>query len=161
MAIFSERLKKLREDKGLSQRELARLIGFAPSTIAMYETDKRTPDPETLQRLADFFGCSVDYLLGRIDNPKGNFASIPIEQILPQAMPLDKTRLRPVPIFGVIQAGKPVFANQELLGYDYLPEDEVKNGDYFYLAVQGDSMIDARISEGDLVLVRRVSIPHR
>ncbi|MEW8957827.1 MAG: helix-turn-helix transcriptional regulator [Moorella sp. (in: firmicutes)] len=69
MAIFPERLKKLREDKGLSQREIARLLGFAPSTIAMYETNKRTPDPETLQKLADFFGVSVDYLLGRTDDP--------------------------------------------------------------------------------------------
>lgn len=155
MTIFPERLKKLREDRGLSQRELARLIGFAPSTIAMYETDKRNPDPETLQKLADFFGCSVDYLLGRVDNPKGNLSSIPIEKLLPQAIPLDKTKLRPIPIYGVIRAGEPILANHELLGYDYLPEDEVKNGDYFYLVVKGDSMIDARISEGDLVLVRR------
>lgn len=65
MGYLGERLAHLRKEKGLSQAELARLLGLGQSTIAMYEKNRRTPDPATLERLADFFHVSVDYLLGR------------------------------------------------------------------------------------------------
>lgn len=63
--MISKRLKSLREDKDMSQKDLANAIGVSPSTIGMYESDKRTPDSEMLNRIADFFQVSVDYLLGR------------------------------------------------------------------------------------------------
>ncbi|SHJ33040.1 helix-turn-helix transcriptional regulator, partial [Desulfofundulus thermosubterraneus] len=67
--LFGERLAFLRQQKGLSQAELARLLGVGQSTIAMYEKNKRLPDYQFLIRLADFFGVSTDYLLGRVDQP--------------------------------------------------------------------------------------------
>ena len=63
--LLPERLKRLREAKGLSQYDLAKALGYSRGQIGNYEQGTRRPDPETLQRLADFFGCSVDYLLGR------------------------------------------------------------------------------------------------
>jgi transcriptional regulator with XRE-family HTH domain len=68
--MISKRLKSLREDKDMSQKDLAGAIGVSPSTIGMYESNKRTPDSEMLNRLADFFDVSVDYLLGRTDKQK-------------------------------------------------------------------------------------------
>ena len=65
--MFKNRLKELRGEKGLTQRELADLINLSSSTIAMYETGQRMPDPEILQKLADVFGVTTDYLLGRTD----------------------------------------------------------------------------------------------
>lgn len=65
--LINARIKLLREEKGLTQRDLARLLKLSPSTIAMYETDRRMPDPDTLRKIADFFDVSVDYLLGRTD----------------------------------------------------------------------------------------------
>lgn len=67
MQPLGERLAALRKEKGLSQAELAKLLNMGQSTIAMYERNRRTPDPTTLKRLADFFNVSVDYLLGRTD----------------------------------------------------------------------------------------------
>lgn len=67
--MLKERLKELRSEKQITQRELANLLRLSPSTIAMYETGQRMPDPEILQRIADFFGVSTDYLLGRTDIP--------------------------------------------------------------------------------------------
>ncbi|WKV09417.1 helix-turn-helix domain-containing protein [Thermoanaerobacterium sp. CMT5567-10] len=64
---FANRLKSLREEKKLSQEELSQLINISRSTLSMYEINKRQPDPETLQKIADFFDVSVDYLLGRTD----------------------------------------------------------------------------------------------
>ncbi|AKL94981.1 putative phage repressor [Clostridium aceticum] len=65
-------LKKLRQEKDLTQRELAKLLSLSPSTVAMYETGQRKPDSDTLKVLADFFNVTIDYLLGRSDikNPK-------------------------------------------------------------------------------------------
>jgi transcriptional regulator with XRE-family HTH domain len=72
MSTFGERLKLLREEKGLSQVELAKLYNLSQSTIAYYETNSKQPSNETLQNLADFFQTTIDYLLGRseIRNPE-------------------------------------------------------------------------------------------
>lgn len=67
--MISKRLKTLREDKDLSQKDLASFLGVSPSTIGMYESDKRTPDSEMLKRIADYFNVSLDYLLGRTNIP--------------------------------------------------------------------------------------------
>ena len=65
--MLSERLKKLRELKKITQQEMADQLGIARGTYAHYEIDRREPDNSTLSRLADFFGVSTDYLLGRSD----------------------------------------------------------------------------------------------
>ncbi|UFJ41414.1 helix-turn-helix domain-containing protein [Brevibacillus humidisoli] len=67
---FGTRLKHLRHQLGLSQQDLANRIGLNRSTYARYETDDNQADYETLQKLADFFGTSIDYLLGRTDQSK-------------------------------------------------------------------------------------------
>jgi transcriptional regulator with XRE-family HTH domain len=72
---FGNILKLLRNNKGLSQRQLAKKLNVAPSTLAMYELNKREPDYETLGKIADFFDVNTDYLLGRSANP------YPIEKI--------------------------------------------------------------------------------
>ena len=59
-----KRLRELRKAKGLSMKELGKMFGLAESTISLYESGKRQPDKDTLVRLANFFGVSVDYLLG-------------------------------------------------------------------------------------------------
>lgn len=64
---FGNILKQLRIENNLNQKELADKIGISRSSIAMYETDQRTPDYETINALSDFFNVSSDYLLGRTD----------------------------------------------------------------------------------------------
>ena len=64
MMSLGKRIKKLREEKGLSQREMAKLLSMGSSTIAMYETDKRNPDYDTLKIFSEFFNVTTDYLLG-------------------------------------------------------------------------------------------------
>lgn len=62
------RLKELRQSMNLRQEQLARLIGVERSTISSYESNMRQPSLETLSRIADVFGVSTDYLLGRTDH---------------------------------------------------------------------------------------------
>lgn len=73
--MIGKRLKELREEKGLSQEKLSREILVGCSTIGMYETDRRDPNYEITIKIADFFGVSIDYLLGRtnIKNPVNNY----------------------------------------------------------------------------------------
>lgn len=66
MSVLGERLRTLREGKGLSQIDVGRLLGMTSATISAYELGKREPDPSTLKKLADVYSVSVDYLLGRI-----------------------------------------------------------------------------------------------
>lgn len=68
--MFPERLKLLRKSKGLSQPAFAEAFNIASGTISMWETGRRSPDLDTIQRLAQFFDVSVDYLLGRDDDPQ-------------------------------------------------------------------------------------------
>ncbi len=72
-------LKSIREKKGVSQFEIAKYLGVVRSTICQYENGKRKPDPETLIKLANFFGVSTDYLLGRSDD----FGNVTINGIAP------------------------------------------------------------------------------
>lgn len=64
---FGERLKLLRLEEGLTQIELGKQFNLGKTAISLYENNERFPDKETLDKMADFFGCSVDYLLGRTD----------------------------------------------------------------------------------------------
>lgn len=57
-------LRKLREDKGLSREEFSNKIGVASSTISAYENGLREPSDEMKVKIANFFGVTVDYLLG-------------------------------------------------------------------------------------------------
>ena len=65
MVYFSHSLKQLRKDKHLTQVQVAERIGVTASMVSSYETDIRLPSYEVMLRIADIFGVSVDYLLGR------------------------------------------------------------------------------------------------
>jgi len=67
--MIGERLKKLRQERGILQRQLAEMLKITQQTISLYESNKREPDAETLSKIADFFGVTIDYLLGRTDTP--------------------------------------------------------------------------------------------
>lgn len=67
MALFCERLKLLRKERGLKQREMAEQFGLALSSYQCYEYAQRFPDFHGLIAIADFFDVSLDYLVGRSD----------------------------------------------------------------------------------------------
>jgi transcriptional regulator with XRE-family HTH domain len=67
---FGERLRKAREDKGLSQSELADKAGFQPSAIAHFESGRRSPSFDNLRRIADALALTIDFLLGRETEPR-------------------------------------------------------------------------------------------
>lgn len=67
---FYPRIRELREDHDFTQKKLGEAINLPQRTYAYYESGQRMVPPEVLCALADFYDVSVDYLLGRTDNPK-------------------------------------------------------------------------------------------
>jgi transcriptional regulator with XRE-family HTH domain len=74
--IFSERLRQLRLESGLTLSQLAERIGVIKQSVGHYETGHSLPSLPVLVRLADVFGCSLDHLVGR-DSPPPSVRSGP------------------------------------------------------------------------------------
>lgn len=66
--MLSNRLKQLRHENNLLQKEVAQKLKITTSAYGFYEQGKRTPDADTLNKIADYFNVSVDYLLGRTND---------------------------------------------------------------------------------------------
>ncbi len=141
---FSENLKMLRKYKNLSQDKLAEELNLSRSLIGMWESGQRKPSYETLELIADFFNVRLDDLSGRNVN-NGNKLN-KISNILPLPQTNKKPRL------GVIACGEPILAEENIDDYDEVPED-IKCD--FTLLCKGDSMINARINDGDIVYIRQ------
>lgn len=67
MEIFSERLKELREEKGLSQSQLSKETGLSQAGISLWEDGLRVPNAQVIILLAQYFKVTSDYLLGLSD----------------------------------------------------------------------------------------------
>ena len=69
---MNNRLRELRKKKGYTQLALQMKTGIEQALLSKFETGERVPPTETLIRLADFYGVSIDYILCRTENPKIN-----------------------------------------------------------------------------------------
>lgn len=72
MSSLGERIKSRRKELGLTQKELGAKILLTEFNISKYERDYSKPDIDTLSKLSEALDCSVDYLVGKIDNPNSN-----------------------------------------------------------------------------------------
>jgi|SRR5690606_24498095 len=81
MAI-GDRLRSLREQKGMSREQVADKLGLSYWAVAKYEGNKRNPDPEIIKKYADFFDISVDYIYEREAKAKYNAQNINLKEIL-------------------------------------------------------------------------------
>jgi repressor LexA len=142
MATFGERFRELRKAMGLKQKELATKLSMAESTISMYEMEKREPDYETLEMIADFFNVDINYLIGRTDKT----TYIPSIQ--------SRFIVRKVPVFGRIPAGTPFEAIEDICGEVEVPTKYVNTEDLFGLLVVGDSM-NRVIPDGYIALLQK------
>jgi len=140
------RIKELRIEKGLTQAQLAQTIGVAQNTLSNWENGNRQPDKDNLLKMADLFGVSVDYLLGRDAGPAAPPKSREFE-ILPYLPETGALR----PLVGSVRAG---WDGSILAEYEgEMLVTGVKNPEeYVWMRVKGDSM-EPRMYEGDYVLV--------
>lgn len=148
MSKFSERLKMLRNLKSISQQKLADYMGVSKSSINMYERGEREPNLELLEAFADFFNVDLNYLLGQSDVANSVLTSTPILSYS-NVFPIDAKKL---PMLGKIACGEPIYASEDK--ESYVVAGTNLHAD-FCLKAQGDSMINARIHDGDIVFIRR------
>lgn len=148
MSNFETVLKALRISSGMTQGDLAKQLKVSRSTIGMYESGQRNPDPNTLEAIADIFNVDVDYLLGRtskttvLPQTAARLSSLPPNIITPSAYP--------VPILGTICAGDGIVMEESYKGTFYV--DKSIKADYC-LFVKGDSMTGANIYDGDVAFL--------
>ena len=102
------RLKELRKSRNLTQAELAKILGIAQPTLSGWENDKFQIDDDIKTKIADYFGVTVDYLLGREDITKlSNYLGPVIET-------------KKIPIIGTVKCGPNGLAFEDIDGYVYV-----------------------------------------
>lgn len=176
---FAKRLRFLRKQKGMTQKDIAKIVGTTDNAIGNYERGSRMPDAEMLIKIANIFKVNIDFLLGNTDNPyalkyaidkeKNPITSellkrlstenraIVIENLKDAAFASNAAPAEMVmlPILGEIRAGKPLFAEEHIKGKMPFPKEMLTSGyEHFLLKVDGDSMIGDGIEPNDIVLIR-------
>ena len=133
---LGSRIKALREQARLSQKEFAAKLNIANNTLSMYESDMRVPNDKIKSQIADYFGVTVDYLLGRAPIKTGG----DIVQI---------------PVLGSIPAGIPLEAIENIVDWEDIPKAMCSGGkEFFALKVTGNSMWPDYL-EGDIVILQK------
>ena len=151
--MLAKRLKELRQEAKLSQAELGKIFNKAPSAISMWESGLRQPSVDQTQRIADYFGVSLDYLIGNSqsrfspDSDKKNTVVRGGAGLTPVAC----DSFCRIDIVANVKAGVGGAAVEEFQGSEYAhgisnPEE------YRFLRVDGKSM-SPKIEPGDLALV--------
>jgi repressor LexA len=137
------RLKILREEKGLSQPDMAKFLNISVPGYSYYENEKRDMSTEIQKKLANFFNVSIDYLVGNSNERQSNTNLL--------------NKLFLIPIVGKVPAGEPLLAEDNIEGY--LPIDPMMYNlsspdNLFFLKVVGESMNNI-VPNGSFVLVRK------
>ncbi len=133
------RIKFLREEKGIYQKDLAKLLDVSIPAINYYENEKRSLDTNSALILAEYFNVSVDYLLG-----KSNIRN---------SESINKINLK-IPVLGIVKAGYDYLADENIIDYVSVTDSNLNNNDFFALKVKGNSMVP-EIYEGDIAIVKK------
>ena len=141
LARAAMRLKGIRKSTGINQREFAEMFGANKTTYNRYESgDIKSMPADLIESISLKFDINPAWLMGYENTDKYT-----IHEKVNQ-------NIRRLPVLGKIAAGIPILAQEDLIDYEYVPESVKAD---FCLKVQGDSMIGARIFDGDLVYIRQ------
>ena len=138
---FGCKLKEARKMKGYTQKELADLIGATNTAVSNWENDINKPDMDMIESLCGALSVSPKYFFS---NDPSRIFDLPGIMSLPQTV--KKPRL------GTIACGDPILAVENIESYDDVPAGIHCD---FTLLCKGDSMIGARIHDGDVVYIRQ------
>lgn len=137
---FGSKLRAARKAKQLTQKELAAKIKAAHNSISNWENDQNMPDPDTIQNLCWALDVEPNY-----------FFSVDSSLSLPRnIIPLPE--MQRIPLLGSIACGSPILADEHIEDYVDIPRNIHAD---FALTCKGDSMINARIFDGDIVYIRQ------
>ena len=141
---LGERIRELRKQAGLTQEELAKEVGYSNKTsISKIESDILDVNQSTIIALARALNTTPSAIMGwnESKNPADKYSSYGV-------MPIKKQKIR---LLGEIACGKPIFCDEDRESYVEVGTDIRAD---FCLRAKGDSMINARIMDGDIVFIR-------
>ncbi|MBQ2948360.1 MAG: helix-turn-helix domain-containing protein [Clostridia bacterium] len=138
---IGENIKRLREAHGLTQIQLAEIACVTDKAVSTWENDLKTPRMGALQKIADYFGIAKSDI---IEDSKAA-AAIPHPSILP-------VTTQRVPLMGTIACGEPILAEADVDTFAVVGRAIECD---FALRCSGDSMIGARIFDGDVVFIKK------
>lgn len=143
--MLHNHLKAIRKERGMTLEELAQRIGTSKQTVQRYESGVIANVPmERVEAMANALGVTPSALMGWDG----------AEELSRRYEGITPLRVRTLPVLGEIACGKPIYAEQAYEGYAAV--DDRLDAD-FCLRTTGDSMIGARIFDGDIVFIRRQS----
>lgn len=134
-----QKIKQLRKAHKLTQEELAKMLDVKPTAVSAWELGRNKPLMDKLDMMAHYFGVPISYFFEE-NQIKGSKNRIHFVKL---------------PIVGAISCGNGMLAYQEIEGYEEVPTSWLNGGEYFFLRAKGDSMINAHITDGSLLLIRR------
>lgn len=138
---IGQNIKRLRETHGMNQSELAQIAGVTDKAVSTWENDLKIPRMGAIQKMADYFHISKSAIIE--DDPQ-----TPVPPY-PGVLPVSR---RSVPLLGSIACGEPIFADEDYSASVALGHDIDCD---FALRCKGDSMIGARIYDGDIVFIKK------
>ncbi|MBR3461011.1 MAG: helix-turn-helix domain-containing protein [Clostridia bacterium] len=144
------RIRELRTERGITQEQLGSLLGVKKSAVCKYENERVGIPYQMLEKLIDIFGVTADYILCRNDEIPSHGKSG--DNYGDAVYECDTV---PVPLLGMVHAGEPMLAEENIADYIPVSAGEVFDGDYFFMEVVGDCMTGDHIAEGSLVLVKK------
>ena len=147
---IGRRIRYFRDNRGMTQKELGEKVGVKHNTISLYESGTNSPGENIMFAIAQALGVNINDLYPPI---KGEL-SLVINKAEDYVKPYNPIALTMVPIVGRISCGSGVLAYEDVEGYEPIPDEWLNGGEHFCLRAKGDSMIGARIHEGDLLLIR-------
>ncbi len=143
---FGTKLKNIRTERGLTQEELAILLKTSKQVISRYENNQRTPKISVAKEYAETLGVSLNYLVDdNLDDINTNNQFSLISGLIPFP------KMKKIPLLGTIACGEPILATENIDSYVSVDENSDAT---FALKCKGDSMINARIFDGDIVYIR-------
>ena len=148
---IGKRIKDLRTSLNMTQDELAKLTGYkSRSSIQKIESGERDITQSTIAAFAKALKVTPSVIMGWEENTDNNFVA-PDYSNIKGVMPLPE--MRKVPLLGAIACGEPIYREED--EWISLPNDIKAD---FCLRCQGDSMINARINDGDIVFIKACSM---
>ncbi len=135
-----QHFNKLLNERGITVYRIAKDTGISASTFTDWKNGRSVPKADKMRRIADYFGVSLDELLG---DDMSNASPAAYRQ----------RQEKKLPIIGEIRAGSPIITNETLLGYEYADVDDTD--EHFFLQICGDSMKNIGMVDGSLVLFRK------
>lgn len=132
--VISKRIQQVLDKHDMTQSDLAKILDVSESTVGKWILMKSIPRMGIIQKLSDYF-------------------NVPKSYFLEESPPRHAKGVR-IPVLGRVAAGIPIEAIEDIDEWEEIPEAMAKNGEYFALRIQGDSMLP-EIRQGDIVIVQK------